>query len=226
MSIVEDYIKAHETAWSPATLKSERSRLKIFCATETPEELYQRASAVLKPYALKTLFIRVSHMEEWAQAQWGYKKFMKTHRNRFKYVYDRKEVGVSYADACRAIGEIKEERAAALAHDLLATGLRISEAYRVNDGLVTGKGGKTRRVYGTIRAGVPAQQLRAQLKAVGLKPHDLRKLCATRLAERGATAADLCKVLGWSSIQTAYRYLQPLEDSKLRALVEEASKGP
>lgn len=225
MSVVAEYLKAHETAWAPTTMKSEASRLRAFSPSESPQELFDRVSKELKPYAVKTLFIRIAHMEKWAKAQWGYDEFMRTHRNKFKHAYERKEIGISFETAVERIDKLAEPYRDA-SRDLLKTGVRISESYSVRDGKVTGKGGKTRRVYGTIRAEVPARELRAQLKAVGLKPHDLRKLCATRLAERGATAADLCAIFGWSSISTAFRYLQPRDEARLSALVEEATKGP
>lgn len=54
-----------------------------------------------------------------------------------------------------------------------------------------------------------------ELKKVGLKPHDLRKLCATELKRQGMSDIDLMKAMGWESITTAKAYLIPLEEAAM-----------
>lgn len=223
---IEAYLKDHETAWSYTTLKSERARLASARAQldHGPERLYEWArSQSMKPYSIRTLFVRVCGLEAWVGTSTSYRSWFRKHKNTFKHVYTRNEVGIPRVEAIKRIEQL-DEHTRETALSLLTTGLRISEMQRAKEGSVVGKGGKRRKVYGTIKASVPVWELRAKLKTVGLKPHDLRKLCATELALRGATAADLCQIMGWSSITTAFRYLEPREEHKLRALVEEDTK--
>lgn len=225
--LVDSYIEDHETAWAPSTLKSECSRLRAVSEylDGKPEDLYQYLVHMhQKPYTIKTTFIRVCAMEKWAKNGTKFQDFMSKHSNRFKHAYTKEEIDVTYAEALDRIRSLPEDVRSA-AEGLLRTGLRTSEQSRVHDGIVTGKGGKTRRVYGKIGATVPRSTLWKHLRSVGLKPHTLRKLCATRLAEMGATPADLCKIFGWSSIGTAYQYLQAKEDERLESLMEESQKG-
>lgn len=216
---VQAYIKDHETAWAPSTLKSELARLRRLNLSLTPAEQYEQLMAQgKKPYTIKTTFIRICALESWAKLEPKYQDWTDKHDRRFKHSYDKEEVRTTYEDAERIIMGI-EGRARDHALGLLRSGVRLSESYDIDDGRVVGKGGKPRKVYGTIKETVPKATLARKLKAVGLKPHTLRKLCATRLAERGATAADLCKVFGWSSIETAYQYLMPREDKKLEEML-------
>lgn len=222
---LEAYLKDHETAWSPTTLKSESSRLRrALSISQVPSELYERLLKTHKPYTIKTTFIGLSRLEKWCaerghiKKSMGFHEFVRKHRNKFKHVYDRVPVACTYDQALSRIGELREPYKTA-AMELLKTGLRISEPARVAQGCVVGKGGKKRRVFGEITTVVPKSTLHAKLQAVGLKPHDLRKLFATRLAERGAAPADLCRVMGWSSLETAYRYLQPKDDQKIEEML-------
>lgn len=224
---IEAYIKDHETAWSETTLKSERSRLRALgeLLSGTPDNLYRELALANKAsYTIKTTFIRVAALEAWLGKETKYKEFMKKHANRFKHAYKKEELGIDYDEASKRINDLPASTRS-LARSLLTTGLRISEANTNAAGSITGKGGKIRRIYGTLEGVLPQSTFRRHLRGVGLKPHTLRKLCATRLAETGATPADLCKIFGWSSIATAYQYLQAKDDDKLAALMEKAQKG-
>jgi integrase len=179
-----------------------------------------------KLYGIKTALIRLASVEAWATshgrgASFGYQDFLHRHRNRLKHAYLKEEIKVTYDEAFTRIQGLEDGcREAALT--LLENGLRISELTSIRDGFVVGKGGKRRKIYGKIYTGksLPSiSHLSAKLRAVGLKPHTLRKLCATRVADRGATAADLCQIFGWSKLDTAYYYLQAKGDDKLRELV-------
>lgn len=221
---IEAYLRYHENAWAPTTMRTARSILKkVEDHIDTPEELHRwlttDQSCNFGAYTVHTMFIRVRHLESWAQLEPLFKTYMATHRNKFINAYVKKEVKVTYDEALARINQLDPvHRGHALS--LLSTGLRISESYAVqDDGLVKGKGGKIRRVYGKISKTVPKTTLWRKLRNVGLKPHDLRKLFATRLVERGATAADLCKVMGWSDIRTAYQYLQAKDEARLESLV-------
>lgn len=224
---VDAYIGDHETAWAPSTIKSERSRLRAIAhlLDGKPEDLYSYLNKLgQKPYTIKTTFIRICAMEKWSQKGTRFCDWMKKHENRFKHSYQKEEVDISYDEALTRINSL-DIQSRGFATSLLITGLRISEAYSVADGRVVGKGGKSRKVYGRIEGVMPKSSFASKLREVGLKPHTLRKLCATRLAENGATPADLCKIFGWASIGTAYQYLQAKEEDKIAALMEACSKG-
>lgn len=225
---IEAYIEDHVTAWSPTTIKSERSRLRAVAhkLEAGPAELYQYLVHInQKPYTIKTTFIRVCALEAWSSAGSAYSDWMKKHSNRFKHAYKKEEVGITYDEALERIRQLGPGNARDFATGLLTTGIRISESYVLEAGKVTGKGGKSRKVYGRIEGVMPRSTFSARLRSVGMKPHTLRKLCATRLAAAGATPADLCKIFGWSSIGTAYQYLQSRDDEKLNELMETCFKG-
>lgn len=225
---IKAYLTDHETAWAPSTMKSERSRLEANAdlLDKKPEAVHKAfVKAETKSYAIKTAFIRFCSLEAWCiergfieDAQ--FKRFMEKHRNRFKHAYVKEDVPFSYEEVLERINQLKDPYRT-MAIDMLQTGVRVSEAPLVKDGRVVGKGGKIRKVYGTINKTAPYSSFARQLKSVGLKSHMFRKLCATRLADKDATAADLCKVFGWSSIATSYQYLQPKDDAKLEALLKD-----
>lgn len=222
--LISQYLEDKESAWALSTWKSEKARLNSIAdqLDKTPAQLHSWCKAQgLKSYTIKTLFIRLTDFEKWAEADWGYQKYMKTHRNRFKHAYQKEEIKITYEAAVAHISNLRNNSpASSHALGLIQTGLRLNESYGLAGDAVRGKGGKTRKIFGRIEATVSKSTLARRLKEIGLKPHTLRKLCATRLADRGATAADLCKVFGWSSISTAYQYLQAKDDEKLAALME------
>ncbi len=220
--LIAGYLKAHETAWAESTLKSERSRLTQLAPLLhlEPEALFAKLlEQGKKPYTIKTTFIRLTDLEQWAKLEPRFARYMEEHGRRFRSVYAPEQVKVTFEEAHRRIMELKGS-VQLHALGLLQSGVRLTESYNIDDGKVIGKGGKTRKVYGKIKETVPKATLARHLKAVGLKPHTLRKLCATRLVEKGATAADLCKVFGWSDISTAYYYLQGKDEKKLESLME------
>lgn len=241
--LVDKYLEAHEGAWALTTYKSERSRLRA-CAQDlhlSPEEFVKRRSG-MKLYALKTLLIRIVHMEKWVYENSGiglgssngqssvgrgrtrYADYLQKHKNRFKHAYVKEDIGVGYEDVRGLLASVsgRNSEVSQAAQSLLGSGLRISELYSVSGDVVRGKGGKTRKVFGgnPSKPSCSQSSLRRALGKIGLKPHTLRKLCATRCAERGATPADLCKIFGWSSIATAYQYLQPKDDQRLEELMK------
>lgn len=219
---IEAYLQDHKTAWAKTTYKTESSRLSSRSAHLDlgPQKLYAKLlEEGMKPYSMKTLFLRICHLEAWANQGTAYRDWYRKHLNRFKHVYVPKKVGLTYEEAIKRIKSLKEPyRTQAL--EMIKTGLRISEVARVKDGFVLGKGEKTRPVFGTITMNVPARTLQAKLKAIGLYPHALRKLCATKISEKDVTPQDLCAIFGWSSIQTAYSYLQTKSNERLKELME------
>ena len=228
MGRMKEYLDFHKNAWSETTYRSEEARLHkyLHLAELDPASAYAQLIKKLKPYTVKTIFIRLTHFTEWKRTQGLmdgpnlFKTYMKTHARQFKHVYDRKPVNLDYQAALRAISSIADQATREHAEFLLRSGLRVSESYQVRDGHVIGKGGKPRKVYVSPPSTLVSQKvLREALAAVGLTPHDLRKLCATNLARNGADAPTLCKVFGWSSISTAFRYLEPITEDKIEGLM-------
>lgn len=221
------YLEYKRSEWSEKTLRSESSRAsRALLLSQDPTRLFEKLQAQgQKLYSIKTTFIRLADMEDWCvrtslvSTPSGFREFYRRHKNRFKHAYLKEEVAISYAEAVQRIELLSEPyRTASL--ELLRTGLRVSEPKTFKDGQVIGKGGKPRKVFGEITVKVPPSTLWLKLKGVGLKPHMLRKLCATNLGANGAGPADLCKVFGWSSIGTAYQYLQSKDDSRLMELMK------
>jgi site-specific recombinase XerD len=226
---ISNYISDKKYAWAETTKQSEASRLKKLSGKEkTPESFFEDGKAT---YGLKTFFIRASNFFDWAieRGYWNdrnyYKEFYNKNQRLFKNVYSRRAAPCSFEEAKRRIARIEDKAIRERAYELLYNGLRISESYakgRRGDGTIytTGKGSKQRRVF----AGQDSESnrrcsrttFRAHLGRVGLKPHDLRKLCATELYRRGALDLfSLCEAFGWSSVETARKYIQPAEEKKI-----------
>jgi hypothetical protein len=222
---IQSYLEAHESAWSVTTWNSERSRLNAISEVidKGPETLHKVLTIQgKKPYTIKTTFIRVCALEIWIGKDRTYQDYMKKFANRFKHAYQKKELEITFDDAARKIESLggATKRAAQV---LLRTGLRISETDHLIDDRVVGKGGKVRKVFGGAeKFECSKAELRKALQSLGLRPHDLRKLLATKLGESGASAADLCKIFGWSDIKTAYVYLQSKDDDRMQQFIEQA----
>lgn len=219
---ISAYIESKKLAWSPATITSEEARLKANARflNMAPELAYAELSNKYKPYTIKTMFIRFNEYLKFERNDNSYAQFLKTNARLFKSAYKRKTVKLNHEEAMQKINTITDQTVKNHALFLLRSGLRISESYGAG-AQVTGKGNKTRTVF-VERPQVLADQwkLRRALAKLGLTPHDLRKLCATRLVDKGLAPQDLCKVMGWSSIETAFNYLQPKKDDELRELMK------
>lgn len=224
---ITNYINSKQLAWARTTQRSEQARLTgaLELLNQGASSMYTEGSKRYKPYALKTLFIRAADFASWVtgNANNEFATFLRDNRLAFKNAYERKTVGVDYAEASRRISAIGNSAIRQLASFILRSGLRAHEALTYDgSGRVTGKGAKERSVYSAMDGAncyVTYGELYKELKRVGLKPHDLRKLAATKLVEAGLKEADLLKVMGWSSIETAKHYLQPKSDSELANLV-------
>ena len=104
--------------------------------------------------------------------------------------------------------------------------MRFSEFQTIEDGVVVGKGGRRREIYVTDlprpKGDVSYGTFYRHLKEVGLKPHDLRKACLTRLVEQGANEFELCEIAGWRNLNTASSYIKA-NKAKLKALMEKVN---
>lgn len=216
-------------------MKSEMSRLLKTAPhlDSRPQTLFNALR--LSPYSRLTTWIRVVNYWDWLIHEGltpgpnPYKIFMSTNRNAFKQVYKRKEINLSYEQVKEKIEQINHPETRHRALQILCNGLRWHESTQqenIANGKVVGKGGKLRPLYGPQieekHYQISYSVFRKHLATVGLKPHDLRKVFATKLAQAGLAEADLLKVMGWSSILTAQSYLQPQRDEALRQLVKGA----
>lgn len=238
-SVVKSFLKYHETAWAPSTLKTETARLSAIepLLGLAPKDLHEALQTRgQSPYTIKATLMRLATIEAWAVKQGMlsgpgvFSEYLRLHRNRLKHAYQRREVNVALEDVDTKLATLPRDIQPTVQFMLL-TGLRISEVYKIQKdprGLfVVGKGGKPRRIYGTMEVPDLASRdkVRRALTKVGLRPHDLRKIAATRLAIRGATAQDLCEVFGWNTVTTAFYYLQAKREDKLHELTKEAAGG-
>lgn len=224
--MIAQYLAAHKNAWSKTTLLTEASRLRRLGEDfmKKPEDVLPLWEQRYSAYTLKQNCIRAAHFIDWCLAegllvgnnQW--RIYLVRAKAKHKHAYKAKRVDMTFDEAVTCITQM-DSRVRPAAEALLKSGLRISELARVVDGRVVGKGGRERFTVleSSVTTNVPL--LRQELARFGLTPHALRKLFLTRCAEKGASPQDLCEIAGWSSIQTAFWYLQPQAETKLRNFV-------
>jgi integrase len=230
---IKQYLESKKLAWANSTQRSERYRLLSLASVLTgePHVLWSHLEAVgMAPYTRVTAWTRVTEFWQWmldegkVQGRNEYQKFRKTNARLFKNTYNRQPARYSFKQAVSRISRIRQDILRTAAEKLLTNGLRISEIRNLRDGQVTGKGNKSRKYFGqVIGVSVPEHQLREALGRVGLKPHDLRKICASELVKRGASPFELREIMGWSSVETAMSYVK-LEDKRLEQLVKSLKK--
>ncbi len=225
------YIASKSNAWAPSTIKSEHARLRtaLDLINQGPEQLYAVGSQMYAPYTLKTLFIRAGELYAHTQPTSSnlYKEFLNDNARLFKNAYEPEVLDVTYEQAKERLTQISLPNVKALGLFMLHTGLRADEVLRYdNQGTIIGKGGKMRRIIPQSGVGYPTNHgvtysvLHKALATVGLKPHTLRKLYATKLVEGGIREADLMSIMGWASIQTSTLYIQPKRDAVLKQQLE------
>lgn len=236
--LIDNYVEAHESLWAYSTWRSTRSRLKhIRSALDLkPDALYSELKGIyqLAPYTIKTTLSIVSSYFDWLVEQGhrkgnpflGFKK--KLHRvGSQRNAYKKRIIGLTYSEASSRLDQIRNKPIREHAQFLLKSGLRISESYITQaegeNTYVIGKGSKRRRVYARAPESlVSVHELRLTLKDLGLKPHDLRKLFATKLVNEGLPLQDVCSIMGWSDIKTAMNYLQSSSEDSLSKSIQEA----
>lgn len=240
-TLIKKYIKSKEGSWSPTTLRTEAYRLRGLKKEHLidPETLwnYLKKERGLKPYALKTSYIRASELAEYAMRT-GFlpkganllKEYMRDHALKFRAAYEHRPVGISFSEAAERINSLPagiREKAV----QLLATGMRISESMSLSEeGTVVGKGGRVRVIplaseYAAKEFDKSETTLRRALKKIGLTPHQLRKLCATELVKHGASEADLMQIMGWRTSQMAAVYVQAERQRELTEKISTKLKG-
>lgn len=213
---IKPYLEAHALAWEPTTLLTEKSRLNrvAHVLDQGPMALWE-ALENRAPYTRKTTFIRVLQLEKWLGGT-EYATWYREHRRLFKHVYKRQAPAMSFEDARVKLQSLAAPyRQVALA--MLRSGMRISEVGKVSAGSVRGKGRKVRMTALETGLACNPAGLRSALKSVGLKPHDLRKLAATKLYREGMPLIDVCSVMGWSDVKTAMSYIPAESNAVERA---------
>lgn len=232
--MLDKYLQDNKDRLAKVTLKNRELRLRkaiksIELAVEEPSSFFELVKDDYKAYTLKTLMLEISNWYKWAVRE-GYRsenlwsKEVAKRAQYFKNSYQPKEIGLTYDEMVSRINKIPDNKIKEAARELLGSGLRAQEIRAINAGQTTGKGGKVRKFYGDQRKfeGVSIHQIRRALKKVDLTPHDLRKMFATRLARSGKfDDVTLCKIMGWSSFNTARSYLQPDVDSEIKSKLEE-----
>ena len=230
-SLIESYVRSKQNAWSPATQRSERYRLAGLTEEhlKEPTKLYEFLTKErnLKPYAVRTAFVRVGELLKYAMDEGllphgpnKVKDYMQAHAQQFKHSYRKKEVDLSFEAAVERIKKIADKESQKKAIQLLYAGMRWGESNTLKDGQVIAKGGGTRDV--PLAQGMEELDYKKDystfyrhLKKVGLTPHALRKLCATKAVELGADVADLMKLFGWTNSNTAMKYVQAQKTKQL-----------
>jgi integrase len=234
----DEYILSKRMAWARTSLKNERARLNAHAwrVEQEPAQAYEELVKKMKPYSIKTTFVRLGEFYQWmiendkippAKNKW--KMFLDSHANLFKHAYQSERITINFNEAKMRILTIEDMGCRYASLQLLEGGLRYCELRTYNGESVIGKGSKPRDVYlreelRNFRYKDSYTKLYKRLKAVGLKPHTLRKLCATELSNQiGVSDIDICEIFGWESIETSKKYRQPKRKELLRDLLSKAT---
>lgn len=228
--MIEAYIESKKYAWSETTKRSELYRLRAVqnYLTGDPLQLWENIQNQ-KPYARLTTWTRVTQYWEYLlskglqNGQNPYKEWRITNARLFKNVYEKRQPAISFQDAKSRIEGLCNLAIKRRALEILSSGTRYCETENRPDGSsVIGKGSKRRIIFQQIIAGPDYKgsysHFWRELKRIGLRPHDLRKIFLTRLVELGANPFELAEIAGWSSIETAQSYIK-VNDNSLKRLV-------
>ena len=230
--MIKEFIDSKRNVWAESMLKSEYSRLiaveYLLDTPPSPEKIWNGLQSK-SSYTRLTTFTRIISFYKWYDKvnATGFAKLLSDWRDDnvhlFRKKYKPTTPQISYEQAKEAIEKISSPEVRGAALFILSTGIRSFELNRIgSDSTVLGKGGKTRRVYTKEKpVVVPYHQLYRELKRVGLKPHDLRKIRATQLLRKGMSLPDLQHAFGWNQLETAKCYLAPLQEEKIEKLFEE-----
>jgi len=221
---IDAYIEANKNNWAALTPFTARSQLASVPdpVTTSPQVMYDHLASRLAPYTRNIYWMRVAHYYAWAMPSKPNKftQWAKQNRNLFKNAYKKEVLNVTFEEAEALIATISEDQVKRECFRMLYGGQRWGDTPDGHGGVI-GKGSKVRPNYAPEfpRTTTCYTKVYRTLGRLGLKPHSLRKLALTKLAEKGATAADLMAVAGWSSIHTATSYLQPKQDKKLMEMI-------
>lgn len=231
---VDEYINSKKLAWSRSSIRNELYRLRYHgpAVLEDPKKVYARLSPKMTNYSIKTTFTRLGLFYQFLvdtdkipAAKNPWRLFLEENALLFKHAYQIERLTVTFDEAKERIMTLEyEHKMASL--QMLEGGLRYCEL-RTFDGVkVLGKGSVPRNVF--LRDELKAFRftgsytpLYKALVSVGLKPHTLRKLCATEFSRHPKVKdQDICKTFGWSSIETSLKYRQPYADTQLSEMLQ------
>ncbi len=232
---LQSYLESKRYAWSPSTFQSEEPRLKklLEYVNDNPETLWNSIET-LGAYTRQTSWTRVCDFYDFlinkgliSISNNPYRQWRRENARSFKNVYTRKQQQLSFRECSERIRKINNGCVVAACNAILRNGLRISELSSYTDGQVRGKGNKLRAIPGPewfveVDIHTSRHLIYRELKKVGLKPHDLRKVFATHLVKHGANIFQLCKIMGWSNVQTAQSYVNAGSTEELNNFVKEA----
>ncbi len=232
---ISNYLESKSNAWSRTTMSSEEYRLNAVKdhLDGDPEALWA-AIQDRAPYTRQTIWVRVCDFFDWAMENSKlpmganpYRVWRKKNAKVFKNVYQPRTPSISFEDVRARLEKIQNLAIRRRALEILGSGTRWMESEQSGD-VVRGKGGLSRRVFRPEVSGpdfkYTYETFRRELAKVGLKPHTLRKLCATQLARNGMNESDLCKAMGWQSFTTARCYIAPVNEDKMATHFETLQK--
>lgn len=233
------YLTYHDRIWDDKTYASESSKLKTIVRIMRISGLRgvdfygQLKAEGYKPYTIKAFVQRAASLYKHGQEQKivdafsnPFSDLLARSPQLFRNAYKPERLKMDFDEAQRRIKTIEDEALREMCMALLKSGLRIHEAYKVNyeTSSVIGKGDKERFTAFSFpkHLEMPSEyHVRGALQKLGLKPHSLRKLLATKLSRSDLRHADIMQVMGWSSIATASKYFQPLNEEQLKQKMKE-----
>lgn len=230
---IQSYLESNSMAWSESTKCTEKARFnKLLGVLDgNAQKLWAYMDGKSAYYKLIT-FNRVIEFfsHSFPGKENPYLIWKKKNARLFKYVYSRKEIGYSFEDVRKKINSIENSLIRNKALELLSTGMRYNESLTLDASTnsIVGKGNKRRKVFISDELKqLPKYNgsywgFYSELNKVGIKPHELRKLFATRLAQKGVSQINLLKIMGWESMETAKIYLQPDNDKQINNFIQEA----
>lgn len=227
-ALIESYISSKRLAWAPKTLSSERYRLQSVAEHLTGDaEALWNVLGRYKPYTRNILWTRVVSFWDSFSPTNPYRLFRTQNARLFKNNYIQKTPEMSFEEALKRIDGIPDLAIRKRAKEILGSALRYAESVTHKDGYVVGKGGKAREVFVPVVEGPDYRgsyhRFWRELAKVGLKPHDLRKLCLSKLVESGANEFELRMVAGWSSLNTAASYIR-VQKSRVKSLMAKVQR--
>lgn len=221
--MIEKYLESKKYAWAESTIRNVEAHLRKWGehVHGEPPELYEKL-LTLSPYSRLTVWTYLADYYTWLTGSNKFHQWRKENARAFKNAYKPKTPKVSFKEAALRISRIKDSEVQTKAYQLLKGGLRYAESFKIQGGTCIGKGSKQRKVFVEE---VPYTKsyswfYRTLKKETGLTPHDLRKIRANDLCEKGARPEELTAIMGWESFSTAQSYIEA-NDKRLDKLMED-----
>lgn len=231
---IEAYLASKSNSCAASTLSGMGRRLKPIAASLNgdPHALWAVLEAKYSPYTRVTLWVTVTSFWDWMIEEGHtdgpnrYTEFRKRNRNFFKNTYARRAVEFTYEEVREKVLGIDDDATREKALQLLTGGLRYTESKTLTpDGYLMGKGASPRKAYvAPVDYRQSYSTFLREMKKVGITPHVLRKVTATKLG-RVMDDITLMEVFGWKSIETSKFYRQPMKEAETRKIIDEELHG-